>query len=564
MVSGAAPALTKIGFRRDVKLFLTVLVGFLAFLVLGLLFLLQTFMHRAEDAEARYQRSVANVVAEELSRRADDSPQALQTTMSYLQSNHAIAGIELERRGLPTVREGAMSTTRMITRPVRGGTVRIAFDDAATRNVRTIYIRTAIISIAGMLGGILLLTRYVPRVTRPIEQMLDEARQLGERAAGVAEDHYLIETFKNSIATLKAQELELKRLHDLQKTRADELERVTATLTRSLTSGFISIGPDGTIVDLNSAARAILGLDGDAPYGGRAVDEALPAKRFREILRQSIRDRLPLTRYEVLEEGEPARVIGLTTVPLLGDDGNVLGLLALFTDLTPIRGLEERVRQMQTLADLGEIAGGIAHEFRNSLSTIGGYLRLAQRHEEVAEALVRVKKAEDEVNVLSRTVDALLGFARPMSPVLEPVDVGALVRDVATRVMEQHPSTRLELRAGEVMIEGDRALLSRAIENLVRNAAESVRDSGRENGLVEVAVANGSHPTITIRDNGAGIDPARAAKIFLPFETSKSNGLGLGLPLARKIILLHGGDLRLQGAPGEGAAAVIDFPSPES
>src|SRR5438132_7497664 len=121
----------------------------------------------------------------------------------------------------------------------------------------------AICVAAASLGTVLLLS-YLPRIIRPIEEMLDQARTLGDPTAGQDETAYLIDTFRNSISTLKAQEGELKMLHDREKMRADDLERVTAALTRSLTSGLIAIDAAGGIVDSNAAGRALLG--GDATH----------------------------------------------------------------------------------------------------------------------------------------------------------------------------------------------------------------------------------------------------------------------------------------------------------
>ena len=104
------------------------------------------------------------------------------------------------------------------------------------------------------------------------------ASALGTGAGDQEETAYLIETFRNSIATLKYQEEELKRLHEREKTRADDLERVTAELTRNLTSGFIAVDAAGAIVDINAAGREILGIDPSEPVTGRALSDAIPLR----------------------------------------------------------------------------------------------------------------------------------------------------------------------------------------------------------------------------------------------------------------------------------------------
>jgi len=94
----------------------------------------------------------------------------------------------------------------------------------------------------------------------------------------------------------------------------------------------------------------------------------------------------------------------------------------------------------------------------------------------------------------------------------------------------------------------------------VRNAIESAHE--RESGGAVTIELRPDPPAIEIRDNGAGVDPADVPRLFLPFQSEKSTGLGLGLPLARKVILLHGGSIRLTGTPGAGATVTIEFAQP--
>jgi len=91
----------------------------------------------------------------------------------------------------------------------------------------------------------------------------------------------------------------------------------------------------------------------------------------------------------------------------------------------------------------------------------------------------------------------------------------------------------------------------------VRNAVAAVDAKG--SGHVDVDVAAEPHPKLTIRDDGVGLDPRDVPRLFLPFQSDRPDGYGIGLALARKIVLLHGGSISLTGAPSEGAEAVIEF-----
>jgi len=541
-----------------VRLFLICLVGFLVFLIFILLLLLRTDLERTEET-IDHSRAVVADIATDAINHTNRSPGALEAQMAFLRGRFNIAGIALQLRNGTRITSGAQSgSLDNVTRLTGAGTLQLHFDAGGRRAEETFWV-TASICIAAASLGIALLLFYLPRITQPIEQMLDQARTLGARAAGQDETAYLIDTFRNSIATLKEQEGELKRLHDREKLRADDLERVTAALTRSLTSGLIAIDVGGAIVDINSAGREILGIAaGESPAGRRFAD-VIPLPSFTDSLRLAFQQQEAMTRVEIVDtrNGEDV-TIGLTTVPLRNESGAFLGLLALFTDLTPIRSLEARVQEMTTLAQLGEISAGIAHEFRSSLSTILGYMKLARRGgvDDVAEG--RLQSAEKEASLLLQAIERLLAFARPVQLNAEPVDLRALVAEQMQPLRDIAPDVSFEIEGPSVAIDGDRVLLSRAVENLLRNAVDAVRQKG-DGGSVKVRVSDAPVPSITIVDNGIGFDPAETSRLFLPFHSNKPNGFGMGLPLAKKIVLLHGGTLRLQGEPGKGAVATMEF-----
>jgi signal transduction histidine kinase len=558
MVSGARPALTKIGFRRDVKLFLALLIGFLLVLILALVTLLQVNVRQTEASVAAQWQLTGDVAADALHDSiARDSLSTFD--LASMRTRYSLTAIEVRRAGRSAIVSGYPGEpSERIARRIDGGEIVLWFDDAPLRALRRRFALTAGIVLLASVMSTLLMLQYLPKIVRPIEEMLDHAKELdGGAGAGVDETTYLIDTFRTSIATLKEQESELKRLHEREKIRADDLERVTATLTRNLNSGFIAIDTAGRIVDLNAAAREILRL-APAPLAGVPLREALGSNPFADSLATSFEARETLARHEVSAgDGADARIIGLTTVPLFNETEQFLGMLALFSDLTPVRQLETRLRESQTLAELGEISAGIAHEFRNSLSTILGYLKLARRAQSSEASIDSIAKAEKEAGELAEAVNALLSFARPLQMDRRTVALTPFLEELSGRIGVE---TGVEIRCDgdDVTIAGDAALLARAFENLIRNAAESVRAKG--SGSVDVRVASEPRPNVTIADDGTGLDNADVPRLFLPFQSDRPGGYGLGLPLARKILLLHGGSIDLIGELGGGAMVTVTLP----
>ncbi|MFA6958189.1 MAG: ATP-binding protein [Thermoanaerobaculia bacterium] len=565
MVSGRGSSLSGLGFRKDVKLFLGVLVGYLVIFILVLLVLLQRFSIRVEQLQAEQWDATADAVAGMLDdpRIAVDES-SLSATLAYVQTRLGIAAIELHTdsgrlRGAPTEWTGL----ELRERQTGVGRVRIGFDPSRLRDDQRVFKLVAAICLAGTVAGTLMLLLFVPRIVHPIEQMLEEAERLGTRDSSTDETRYLLDTFRTSIDTLRSQEAELKVLHDRQKHRADELERLTSLLTRNLGSGFLALGDGGTVVDMNATAVSILRLSDSASCIGRAPRDFLPASGFVDALERSFAARTSLVREETALPAPDGEVltIGLTTVPLIDEEARLLGTIAIFTDLTGIRVLESRVREMKALADVGEISAGIAHEFRNSLATILGYLRLARRSNDQERSLAQIDAAEKEAALLSAAVAGLLRYSGPMSLDLHPTDLRELVDEIVGRLATGDGIPPVSV-TGKASARCDRAILARAIENLVRNAIESVQRHG--SGAVRITLREEPVPRIDVADDGAGLDPAEVPKLFLPFQSSRPEGFGLGLALARKIVLLHGGKISLTGEPGGGAVATIELPAAAS
>ena len=140
------------------------------------------------------------------------------------------------------------------------------------------------------------------------------------------------------------------------------------------------------------------------------------------------------------------------------------------------------------------------------------------------------------------------------------VRLDEIAAEVVERVSAGALDVEFRMSAAPTEVHGDRELLARAIENIVRNAVDAVRERHPNGGgIVDISVNSEPHAKIEVRDNGVGLSSEDTARLTLPFVSAKAKGFGLGLPLARKIALHHGAALLLSGVPGEGATATIEF-----
>ncbi len=504
------------------------------------------------SAEQIWRESVADRIEAALASANLDDPRDVDRVTLPVQ---AVTGVTVRvyraRAGAPPA---ASASQELLVQPMGAHVLVLEFPATRMLQMRATLRNAGWAAIAATVAGILLLSRAA-------YDFFGVLRSIRSQTTGTGPSHQLFEVLEGSIRTLRGRQSELQRLHDRERERANELATITATLVRSLSSGFIAFDTEGRIVDLNQAARSI--VETDADVAGQHVREALRPGVFATTLAGALDRRDALQRVEVTEED--GQVIGLTSVPLLDERGRYFGMLALFADLTPVRKLEARLRETQSLADLGEMSAGIAHEFRNSLSTILGYLALARKSSEPSRMTHGIGRAEAEARELAAAVESLLVFARPMALQRQPVDLSELVTNVAGRLRDLNGAVRVVIDvhgdADGVVVPADAALLSRAVENLLRNAYDAIAERGEGSGTIEIGVRAEPLPRITISDDGAGFDAAMAARMFVPFQSGKSNGFGIGLSLTRKIVVLHGGSVDVVRREGGGAVAMIELPA---
>lgn len=227
---------------------------------------------------------------------------------------------------------------------------------------------------------------------------------------------------------------------------------------------------------------------------------------------------------------------------------------------TELHRMEDQVRDKEAMARAGELTAGMAHEVRNGLGTILGYARLIERGASVEEISGAARQIREECETLETVVRRFMEFVKRETLTTAPFDLSRMLLRVVARESRGHPGAEVEVAAGDMgPVTGDEELLERAFENLVRNAREAAGVGGhvwirvqRIEGWVEVLV----------EDDGPGLPDFGDG--LRPFFTTKAGGLGLGLPLALKIVRLHGGELDLAARESKGLAVKVRLPeSPE-
>jgi len=396
-------------------------------------------------------------------------------------------------------------------------------------------------------------------LTFSVLRFITAARALAKPERRVANENALLSAaLEESVARLKAQERATKA-------RAEASERLSSEIISSLTAGLMVVGLKGEVRIINPAGRRLLSVPEDAspddfrrligePALSTVIDECLSTSQA--VVRRTV---------HMPDRRQGASRFGVTVSPLFDEKNELHGAVCLFTDLTTVQQLEEQLRLKESLAAVGELTAGIAHEFRNGLATIHGYGKLLDPGALPDAYRPYVEGIRAETESLGEIVTNFLNFARPAQLTLSDVDLRAICERVAEEV---RPDARalggdVTVRGSFGRLQGDEVLLRQAFSNLLRNAVEACSQSSIVPTVVIESVANDEQgvSTISVDDNGPGIEPAARARIFQPFFTSKRGGTGLGLALVQKIIVFHNGRITAGSSSLGGASLRVTLPT---
>ena len=385
-----------------------------------------------------------------------------------------------------------------------------------------------------------------------------------DRVVGLAED---ITERKNAEYSLRLSEGKLR------------------ALLEAASEGIIAIDGDGRIFLVNEKSEELFGYRREELLG-QTVEMLLP-QDLRGVHRGHREAYFAHPRTRAMGAGMAlaGRRKDGTTFPVeislsFVHEGGSVVVLALITNITERKRLEERLRETAKLESLGVLAGGIAHDFNNLLTGVMGNASMAlERLPSESSIRPLIEEVQRSAERAAHLTNQMLAYSGRGRLVVQPVNLSDFIRDAVTLLAGSIPANvqlQLELRAETPPIEADIAQIHQLIMNLVFNGAEAigdapgvvtvrtgVREFAEEQisaSLSESGIEPGRYVFLEVRDTGCGIDELTRKRIFDPFFTTKFTGRGLGLAAALGIVRSHRGAIDVESAPGRGSSFTVLFP----
>lgn len=347
----------------------------------------------------------------------------------------------------------------------------------------------------------------------------------------------------------------------------DRLHEHHTIILNSLAEGVFGIDKDGNAIFLNSAAEEMTGyrseeIIGKSIYSLIHHTNALGEKSAEEcaIYRSLISGNSYHRKEEFFWKKDGTSFpVEYRTTPIR-EDGMIKGLVVSFTDVTERIRTEELIRTTEKLTISGQLAAGIAHEIRNPLTALKGFLQIMKT--DLSENQLYFEIMLSELNRIELIISELVLLGKPQTRQFKPNDIRTLLQHVVTLLDTQAILQNIRIETSfefdVLLIHCDENQIKQVFINLLKNSIEAMPNGGEI--LIE-ARKEAESVIIRVIDQGNGIPAEKLQKLGEPFYTTKEKGTGLGLMVSYNIVRNHHGQIDVKSKPGLGTTFTIKLPT---
>jgi signal transduction histidine kinase len=292
----------------------------------------------------------------------------------------------------------------------------------------------------------------------------------------------------------------------------------------------------------------------------RVFEERIGVKREGSALMDALQKGIKSRRISKVRD----RYFEAVSTPMVNAEGQIDGAVCLFVDVSERVHQEQEMKRLEKLRLVGQMAASLSHEIRNPLTVIRGYLQLYSKRPHHEPAQGQFQLLLGEIDRVSEIVQQFLGLTRDRGEDMQPRSLTEVVEQVAPLVNSEasFSGIKLQLCLEETppipLCDSD---IKQLLLNLYRNAVEACQPGGHVQ-LTTGTDENG-RPYLRVQDDGCGMPSHVLAHLGTPFQSTKENGTGLGLPLCLGIAQAHGAELSFDSAPDHGTIVTVLFPKPK-
>ncbi len=408
------------------------------------------------------------------------------------------------------------------------------------------------LSIGAVFFSIIVSYRMSANITKPIENMISKVDKIAKGHYGLSlgsiNDQIELRQLTNSINTMSS------RLKDSFNTILND-KNYREQILNSLSVGIITLNDQKRDVTLNNTAKHLLNLDEEQVKNFLFTKAEGDNQEFWEIVAAKESHKHTKVTFQANDE---RRILLVSQVGLVDQKQDTIGRVINFIDITETEELEKRMHQSEKLALVGEMAADAAHEIRNPLAVVHGFLSLM--NQSLSESnkdqfhLPLIMKEIERINVI---IEEMLLTSKPGAPITREVYIEEIIKEFLPLIVESSEDIHFSIQLNQTPVNVDVKQIKQVFHNMIRNSIEAMGGKGKISITSQV---EDNFYKIYMRDNGPGIPEQVLETMFEPFSTSKENGTGLGLVIVKRIIENHQGTIKLLNSTEEGTTFQISIP----
>lgn len=412
-----------------------------------------------------------------------------------------------------------------------------------------------ILTVSAIVASLYVSYRMSASLTKPIEQMIEKVNDIADGEYGlVLQDTKQIE-LKQLSASINQMSVSLE--DSFWKIIKDKAYR--QQILNSLPVGIITMEDETNSIFANTSAKQFLDLDEKDICG--YMDECPEYNtEFWSMLNSG---EIHENKKVLFGTKKTCYCFLVSQTQLFNEKNESIGRIFYFIDISDTEELEKRMHQSEKLALVGEVAAGAAHEIRNPLAVIHGFISLMNQslsdEEKKRFYLPLLMKELERINYI---IEEMLLLSKPGTPVMKKVSMQDIINELLPLITHSSKFTEKDKLIFDVKLQPhilkvDEKQIKQVLHNLIRNSMEAMDGEGV---ITIYSQVHDDNYYLYIEDNGKGIPLHMQQSLYQPFSTSKDSGTGLGLPIAQRILESHGGQIKLLSTSSRGTVFVIKLP----